>query len=174
MAPEQHTADLLDKLCVLFDDELERQENVLRLCVAQGAAARAHDVGVLEARTAALTALLDEEAESEPRRLELFGALVRVYELPLERQTLTHLIATIPEPWRRHASEFQSRVREVLEESQRTVRRNTRAMRRSSRMASAAVEALAGAAGAPGRGYDAGGVESASYIAPSAGMDARG
>ena len=174
MALEKHIAGLLDELCALFDDELERQENVLRVCQAQGAAARAHDIDVLEARTAALSALLEEEAESESRRLELFGALVRAYALPLERQTLTHLIAAMPEPWRRRAGEFQSRVREVLEESRRTVRRDARVMRQSSRLANTAVAALAGAAGEPGWGYDAEGAEPPSQIAPSTVMDTQG
>ena len=42
-APATHTA-LLDKLCDLFDDELERQETILSLCRSQTEAARAHDV----------------------------------------------------------------------------------------------------------------------------------
>ena len=67
---------VLDELCEVLQDELERQENVLAVCRAQGQAARARDVAYLEAKAAALCSLIRETVNAEQERLRLVRAVV--------------------------------------------------------------------------------------------------
>ncbi len=126
-----HDTKCLDALCDLFDDELERQENVLRVSIAQGRAARAHDIELLEAKTEALVLLIREAACHERERLRLVSAVVAAYGLPFEEQTLSDLIRIVPEPWKRRMAEFQAGMVAILEETRRVTRENRRLMRRT-------------------------------------------
>ena len=123
--------ELLDSLCEHFDDELERQQNVLAVCRALGQGARVQDHEYLEAKTAALHVLLRQAMTAEQVRLALVGELVAHYELPVERQTLSGLIAVAPAPWQSRMQEFQVLMRATLETTRRLVRENNRVLRRS-------------------------------------------
>ena len=122
---------LFEKLSELFDQELERQENILAVCQAQRNAARAHDLEYLEAKTAALVILIREGAQAEVERHELLRRIVAHYALPVERQTLTDLIHVAPEPWRSRFHEFQFRLRATLARTRSLVRDSAHSMRRS-------------------------------------------
>ena len=132
----------LDSLCSLLEDEQERQDNVLALCIAQGKAARGHDVDTLEARTAALNICIEEAAHAEKERLALLREIVHYYELPLEKQTMTHLIKIVPEPWRARLADFQKHLNATLEETARTVRQNNRIMRHSIKIVNDALSCI--------------------------------
>jgi len=131
MIETRHDTKLLDALCDLFDDERERQENVLAVSIAQGEAARAHDIELLEAKTEALTLLIREAARQERERISLVSAVVERYGLPFERQTLSDLIRIVPDPWARRMQEFQASMVSTLEQTRRVTRENRRLMRRS-------------------------------------------
>lgn len=121
----------LQKLCELLEDELERQENVLAVCIAQGEAARARDIELLEARATALTRLIEDAVKAEPLRLQLVHEVVQSYGLQPEQQTLSGLIAAAPEPWSGRLALFQQRIREVLGQIRVKVRENNALVRRS-------------------------------------------
>lgn len=123
--------DLLNHLCEHFDDELERQQNVLVVCRAMGQGARAQDHEYLEAKTAALHVLLRQAVSAEQVRLTLVQAVVDHYQIPAQRQTLSGLIASVPEPWQQRMQEFQVLMRATLESTRRLVRENNRVLRRS-------------------------------------------
>ena len=89
----------LDALCEHFDDELERQQNVLVVCRAIGQAARSQDLEYLEAKTEALRVLLGEAMEAEQVRLDLVADVGDFYQLPEDQQTLSGLITQVPMPW---------------------------------------------------------------------------
>ncbi len=133
---------VLKQLCELFDDELERQENVLEICIAQGKAARAHDLEYLEAKTVALNALIREAVYAERERLTLVRCLVDAFRLPAGRQTLSDLIAVVQEPWKTRLSEFQVRMRHVLSETQNVVQDNAQVIRRSLGVVNEAMKTL--------------------------------
>jgi len=124
-------AGLLDDLCEHFDDELERQQNVLVVCRALGRGARVHDYEYLEAKTAALQVLLRQAIAAEQVRLALVRNVVDYFELPEDQQTLTGLIKVVPEPWCQRMQEFQVLMRATLESTRRLVRDNNRVMRRA-------------------------------------------
>ena len=132
----------LDSLCTLLEDEQERQDNVLALCIAQGQAARGHDVDTLEARTAALNICIEESTHSEKERLALLREVVHYYELPVEKQTMTHLLNIVPEPWRSRLADFQKHLSATLEETARTVRQNNRTMRHSIKIVNDALSCI--------------------------------
>jgi len=134
----------LDRLCAHFEDELERQENVLALCNAQAEAARARDIECLEAKTAALSVLIQDAIDAERERLALVREIVDAYGLPVEQQTLSGLVATVPEPWKTRLADFQLRIRAVLEETRGVVRQNMPVLRRSLNVANEALSALHG------------------------------
>lgn len=123
--------ELLDNLCEHFDDELERQQNVLAVCRAMGQGARAQDHEYLEAKTAALHVLLRQAMGAEQVRLALVSEVVDYYKLPEDRQTLSGLIAVVPAPWQSRMQEFQLLMRATLETTRRLVRENNRVLRRS-------------------------------------------
>ena len=134
---------LLDALCDYFDDELERQQNVLVVCRALGQAARAQDTEYMEAKTEALQLLLRDAVEAEKKRLELVSEVVDWYQLPREQQTLSGLIAQVPMPWEQRMREFQVLMRATLESTRRLVRENNQVMRRSLSVLNQTLSAMA-------------------------------
>lgn len=134
---------LLERLCEHFDDELERQQNVLVVCRALGRGARAHDHEYLEAKTAALYVLLRQAVAAEQVRLALVQQVVDYYELETGAQTLSGLISAVPEPWRQRMQEFQVLMRATLESTRCVVRENNRVMRRSLQVLNETMSALA-------------------------------
>lgn len=123
--------ELLATLCDLLDEELERQENILAVCRAQGKAAQGRNVADLESKTAALNALISEAGAVERTRSKLMLQTVEAFGLPPERQTLTHLIEVAPEPWKSRLKHFQERLRSTLHQTSRVVRGNSLLFRRS-------------------------------------------
>lgn len=148
---------VLENLCRLFDDELERQQNTLEVCVALGQAARAHDLEYIEAKNTALRALIEETVASENERIQLVRQVVDYYQLPVERQTLTDLITVVPEPWSTRLGEFQERMRSTLGQTKRVVGENQRIMRRALNVVHSALNCLVRCI--PASGYDARGEE---------------
>ncbi len=134
---------LLDNLCEYFDDELERQQNVLIVCRAIGQAARSQDLEYLEAKTEALQLLVQQAVAAEATRLVLVADVVAWYQLPEAEQTLTGLIARVPMPWEQRMREFQVLMRATLESTRRLVRENNMVLRRSMGIANKTLTAMA-------------------------------
>ena len=155
-------SEWLDRLVAHFDAELERQETVLRLCEAQGAAARAHDSDALQARTEALNAMFEEAAEAEMARKPILEALVEYYELTRDQQTLSGLIAVTPEPWSHRLAEFQTRLRKTAEETKTVVMKNARYSRRSLKTIDQALTMLTGNEDAAASSYGGAGMDTKS------------
>ena len=147
----------LDSLCSLLDVELRRQQQVLALSRAQGEAVRHQDRPSLEQKSQELAAVLDEAIHAERRRLRLLDAIVAHYRLPVEQQTLSFLIATVPAPWSERLRTFQVEVKAVLAEVRQVVEDNQRAMRHSLRIVNNALQGLTNAADS---GYNAEGRQS--------------
>jgi hypothetical protein len=134
---------ILDRLCEHFDDELERQQNVLVVCRALGRGARVNDYEYMDAKTTALHVLLRQAIAAEQTRLALVRKVVDYFELPEEQQNLSGLIAVTPEPWRQRMQEFQVLMRATLESTRRLVRDNNQVMRRSLHVLNETIAALA-------------------------------
>lgn len=166
--------DCLEALCEVFQDDLERQEDMLVLCKAQGQAALTHDVELIEARTEALSALITDAAESEKRRIALATALVEGLRLPHDKQSLSGLIEVAPPPWKQRMADFQQRMRELLDETRAIVLNNGQVLRRSAKVVGEALDALTQCAPAPRGQYDARGGESGALGTPPAFLDQRG
>jgi len=166
--------DLLDHLCEHFDDELERQQNVLAVCRAMGQGARAQDHEYLEAKTAALHVLLRQAIAAEQVRLALVRAVVDHYALPADAQTLSGLIAAVPEPWRQRMQEFQVLMRATLETTRRLVRENNRVLRRSLYVVNQTLAAMALCEPGAGGAYDGTGGEIVRVHSVPAMVDQRG
>ena len=164
----------LSALCDFFDDELERQENVLAVCIAQGQAARAHDLDALEAKTAALNLLLSEFVEAERERLRLVQQIVEEYELPERRQTLSDVIALAPEPWKSRMQDFQERMQKTLRETRSEVLSNDRIMRGSLTIVDEALASLVSCVPESLGNYDARGAEAQQHRLDPAMIDQRG
>lgn len=133
---------LLDRLCTVLDEELERQELILGLLSAQQEALCAQDRAALHARSEALAVLVRDSHHAEPRRETAFAALADLYELAPQERTLSGLIARCPEPYARRLRALQTRLREVVEATQEQNRSNARQIRRSLRAVSASLRAV--------------------------------
>jgi len=125
--------EVLERLCTALDEELERQETVLSVCHAQYAAARAQRIDALNAKTQALELLIRDTVRAQQVRVSLFRRVVDAYAIPVERQTMTGLIAVTPEPWSARLKHFQLRLRNVLEEIRAIVHANATLLRSSKR-----------------------------------------
>ena len=117
---------LLDALCALLDDELERQENMRIVALSQRDAAYARDSVNLEARTQAMHLLVLETLEVEKKRINLVTEIVRMLEIPPTMQTLTGLIALAPQPWSDRLAYFQKRFNAVIQETRSIIRENNK------------------------------------------------
>lgn len=167
-------SNLFAALCEVFEDELERQRNVLDVCLAQGAAARARDAAHLETKTAALAILIQEVVDAESRRMDIVRQLVAQCGLPEERQTLSALIDAAPEPWKARMRDMQKEIRKVLESVKRTVQENDVLIKKSIANVNRAMHALVECAAPAPRGYTAHGARRGPVVMQPAMMDQQG
>ena len=165
---------LLEALCYLLDDELERQENILALCQAQGEAARRHDIEYLEARTGALMALLQETAQSEVLRHRLLDQIASHAALPNRELTLTELISLAHEPWSSRLTHFQARFQETLRATRSVVQANAAVLRTSLHVVSQAMRTLEQCAAPEGAAYTAAGAGASGVSSQPTMIDRRG
>lgn len=133
---------LMDTLCDLLDDEVERQENVLAVCNAQRDAVFARDLDALSARTSALEILIRESIQAQSKRIETLKPIVDHFGLQPEHQTMTNLIDVSPEPWKSRLQELQQRLRETVERIRVAVRANAKVTRQSKRVTDDLIRAL--------------------------------
>lgn len=134
----------LEKLCGVFEDELERQENVLRLCLLQEEAVMQRNPARLTTHTEALNFLLNEVAAAEGERLRIAREAVEALGLKEGKQSLSGVIAHAPEPWRTRLAEIQAQLKTVMGEASVVVRRNNRLMRRMLLTSNETLRKLAG------------------------------
>ncbi|HQE83314.1 MAG TPA: flagellar export chaperone FlgN [Candidatus Hydrogenedentes bacterium] len=121
--------NLLDRLCDILDAELVRQETILAICRKKRDALRVADIQALEARTAALEAVLRESFEAEAERHHLLHALTLQMGLPQDAVTLTRLVEAVPEPWKSRLKHFQRQLKKTLETTQSVTRGYVRELR---------------------------------------------
>lgn len=165
--------EMFDTLCFLLDDTLERQENILEICRAQGAAARTHDIEYLEAKSAALVVTMREAILAEQNRLELIQEIGRRLECTETPRNMTALIALAPEPYAGRIAYYQSRLKEVLDETNDVVRSNAHVMRTMMRVVKTSLTLLEQCATGV-QGYDAAGMESGNRTAQPRIIDQKG
>lgn len=170
----ESSEDLLETLCDIFADELERQENVLSICRSQGEAAQAHDHEYLENRTQSLVVLLDDANKAQHTRIKVLAEVVAMFNLPPEEQSLSHLVTVAPEPWRRRLSDFQRSIRGTLNETKEVVRTNASLMRRNLRVIDQTLEVVKGDAGPKVKSYNPDGKERKEQLADAALIDTQG
>ena len=134
--------DAFERLCEVLDAELERQELVLAVLRAQRNAMLARDVEYLEAKTEALGALVRDVHRAQEARLAVLGDVVAAMGLPVERQTMTGLIAAAQEPWKSRLRELQKQLRAAVRESSGLVRSNAVLLRRSMQVVNKCLDTL--------------------------------
>ncbi len=166
--------ELLDALCQLFDEELERQENVLGICKDQGDAARQHDTQRLEVRTQALVTLVEDALEAERERVTLLRRVVDHFSLPVKKQTLSDLIEIAAEPWSKRLKEFQTRIQKTLTQTRSTVLENADHIRRSLRVVDDSLNTVLGPAVVLPGAYEGDGKEPGILQREPALIDTRG
>jgi hypothetical protein len=166
-------SDLLDSLCAYFDDELERQENVLALTRAQGRAARFYDLEALEAHTKALELLIQDAVAAEAVRLKLVRELVVELGLPLERHTLGGLVDAAPEPWKSRMRDFQCRMRDLVRENRTASTENRVLLRRGLRVVNDALTSIIRCLTTAESAYTANGVETSARTIAAGLIDER-
>lgn len=176
--PSDKASDALEELwaalCDGFETELERQETILSLSIAQGQAARAHDLEYLEAKTAALSRLTAENAQAEPARQDLVRQLAEYYDLEVLNPTLSALIAVAPGTFALRLRELQGRMQAVTSETRRTIAENNRIIRRSLRVVQVALSVITRCQDAPSGHYGCAGQEQHTPVPEAALLDRKG
>lgn len=167
---KKHTQNIpktLDKLCALFDAELERQMNVKQTCQAQGEAARKSDLAAMNSCTETLVTLMEDAMHAEKMRIEILHWVVEHYCLPLEDHTLSDLIAVVPQPWQNRMKDFQQNIKGILQETQEIVTLNeTFITKAAGRLEDSILSAVDHVAGQP-EGYAPDGMESKGQHRPA-------
>lgn len=166
-------SELFETLCFVLDDELERQENVLSVCRAQGEAARSHDIEYLEAKTLALVTLMREAVQAEKMRDDVIRRIAQETGQPETLKSLSDLILLSPDPWKARLEYLQSRLKTVLAETRAIVASNSTVLRSGLTVLTQSIRALEQCVERP-VGYDASGFESASSQTPPRMVDQRG
>ncbi len=151
--------EVFEQVCEVIQDELERQQNVLAVCKAQRAALSANDIEAVEARTAALESLIRDAVGAEAQRHAVLRSAVDYCELPPERQTMTHLVEELPQPWSSRLSHLQKQLKSTIQETQQVNRANARTIHRSRQMTDRCFAALRGSENDPPGAYDENGAE---------------
>jgi hypothetical protein len=139
--PHLPDADL-SALCELLDTELERQHDILATVKAQGLAARAQNLEELDKRTAALSLLMHESLRSEQERLRLLRPIVEQFGLKGADQTLSNLVAAVPDPWKTRLAEFQQALKRTVAASRQEIHRNATVMRTTLKRVDNAMESV--------------------------------
>ena len=165
---------LLEMLCSLLDEELERQETVVAVARAQGVAARAYDVNALLTKNAALETLAMQAEAAVGGREAVVAGIASGYGLSAEEQTLSALIEHVGSPWSERLRYFQDRLGATLRESRLLVETNMAFMQRSSSKIDRSLSMLIPAADLNGDRYNAEGRELATVGTEPALLDRKG
>lgn len=166
--------DILDRLCSVFESELERQENVLRLTQSQEQALVLRDTELLAARTQALNLLLNEAAQAEPERLRVAREAVEALALPDSQQTLSGVVAAVPDPWRSRLADLQHQLKMVMHDTALVVRRNNRMLQPLLHKTNDTIAQLFGSAQHAASGYTMSGYRDAATSAGTRLLDQAG
>lgn len=165
--------NVLDRLCDLLDEELERQELVLAVTRSQEEAIMARDIGCIQQKTAALEGLIRDAAQAEKDRKALMETVAQEYGLAPEKQSMSGLISVAPGPWADRLRHFQKELRGVLEQTRRAVHANRRTLRQSQRIVQQCIRSLQPGTSPPGD-YTATGADSPLANRQPALIDQRG
>ncbi|MBI4558490.1 MAG: flagellar export chaperone FlgN [Candidatus Hydrogenedentes bacterium] len=166
--------NLMETLCNSLEDELERQETILRVCRDQQQALLGHDLEFLAARTAALEALARDAAQGEKQRRSLLDRLATDLGLSRKSLTLSEIIESSAEPWQSRLCHAQVRLQETALTARQTVRSNARVLRRSLRTVQDCLDTFTGTQKLAGPAYDAQGGGEAPPQNPALVLDHRG
>jgi hypothetical protein len=127
--------ELFDTLCRRLDEEVERQRGILDLCVAQGEAARLHDIDTLEKKTGELARLLATAGGAAKERKALIGVILDGDDAGVSCHggvsNLTAIIKRAPTAWREPLARVQASLKEALSESRAVVVANAGLLRAS-------------------------------------------
>jgi hypothetical protein len=126
-------AEVLERLCDVLVEELERQQLLLSLLESQRKAALSHDVALLDAKTQALENLLGDAKMFEGSRHKVVRQVVEMYALPPAQQTLSDLIRALPDPYSSRLRHFQIDFRSTLYAIRDLVRNNSLILNKSLR-----------------------------------------
>jgi len=126
---------ILNKLCDVLSDELERQETVLAICMKKHEAIKAMDRAALEARTEALENVVKETMNAEMDRHRVLREVVKAVGLPNEKHTLSELINAVENPWKDRLAHMQHCLKSTIEDTQRVTRAYSRDLRRYRQLA---------------------------------------
>lgn len=143
----------MKNLCEMLDDEIERQQNVESVCVAQHEALCARDVDAIEARNSALALLARDSDSDAGAREETVAKLSTTLGLTPDRTRLRDLVAHAPEPWKTRLSERRIALNNVVQSNQRLVRRNQLIATKSKKIADSWRETLFANLGEAGPAY---------------------
>ncbi len=128
LSPAQRSLEIgLSSFCQLLSAEVECQETLLGLCLAQGLAAQHYDGTALSMHSATLQNFLNEaRALSERRECAAF-ALAQMLGLRCTQPkevTLRALAEAAPEPYAGRLREYLARLQAVLKETRSVLRAN--------------------------------------------------
>ena len=164
---KRNIPNTLDKLCALFDAELDRQMAVQRACKEQGDAARRSDMKVMQASTESLTVLMEGALYAERVRVEILRWIVDYYGLAVEDHTLTDLIAVVPYPWNERLSVFQTKIKAILCDTQLIIKANERFMNHAADQLDESIHSAVDQVSGQPDGYNPAGMESKGYRQPA-------
>lgn len=164
---------LFSTLCDSLENELERQENILEVCAATQRAAEANDVEYLEAKTIALVSLLQEAIKEDTSRRGTLLDISRAFGLASPQPTLSAVIEVAPAPWNERLAFYQSRLKQVVNDTRPLVVSNVTTLRAALRVVKQCLQHIQPHPQSA-VGYNAGGAEPAAKHHQPAVIDHKG
>ena len=141
----------------ILEDELERQERLLRLVRAQREAIVSRDAHALDARTNDINQIVAEAAAAESARHAVLREIVDMLQLPVSEQTMSHIAEHAPVPHSERLEFQQGRLQNVMTECHELIYENARRLRRAAHITNDYLMTVTGNETASLRGYSQGG-----------------
>lgn len=145
------------ELSDILEDELERQERLLRLVRAQREAIVSRDADALDGRTQDINRLVAEAAAAESARHAVLREIVDMLELSVSEQTMSHIAEHAPAPHSERLEFQQARLQNIMTECHELIYENARRLRRAAQITNDYLMTVTGNENASLRGYSPGG-----------------
>lgn len=101
----------LDEICNVLEEQAERQETLVAVCLAQLQAGFDGNIRYFNEKTSAMEYLLRETARAEFSRLELMKKICKHFNIDPPCERLREFAERVPEPWKSRILESCERIK---------------------------------------------------------------
>lgn len=101
----------LEKLCNVLEEQAERQETLVAVCLSQFRAGIQGDLNYFLEKTSAMEMLVRDTIKAEAQRKSLMKKIVDEMKLSSEMKSVRRFAEQIPEPWKSRIQDACERIK---------------------------------------------------------------